>query len=339
MEINKEGLLTADENDIRNGDKKNKINKKFLKNMGLKYSVYIVLTVLITFFSFYSPVFLGKANISNFARQIPTLGILTVAITMLLVTGGVDLSMGSIAAFSGTVSAYMAAQGHNFVVSLGIGLLFGAIFGGINGFLITKFKLEAFILTLGTDLMIRGLILFLTNGIYVKGIPDWFYALSNTRTGIKYVFSNTLVFILIAILGIFIMKKTRFGRTSYAVGSNIEAARLSGINVQKHFIMVYILEGTLAALAGILLMSSLNVGAPNEAAGMGLFALAGAIIGGTQFGGGTGTIGGAIIGLMTIEVFKNGLAIMGINSFVQQAVTGMIIIVAIVVDYYRKNRN
>ncbi|MGL4403329.1 MAG: ABC transporter permease [Fusobacteriaceae bacterium] len=337
--MNKESLLTVDENDIKNTDKKNKINKKDLKNIGLKYSVYLVLAVLITFFSFYSPVFLGKANISNFARQIPTLGILTVGITILLITGGVDLSMGSIAAFSGTVSAYMASQGHGFIISLGLGILCGGIFGGINGFLITKFKLEAFILTLGTNLMIRGLILFLTNGIYVKGIPDWFYALSNTRTGIKYIFSNTLIFILIAISGIFIMKKTRFGRTSYAVGSNIEAARLSGINVQKHFIMVYILEGGLAALAGILLMSSLNVGAPNEAIGMDLFALAGAIIGGTQFGGGTGTIGGAIIGLMTIEVFKNGLAIMGINSFVQQAVTGMIIIVAIVVDYYRKNRN
>lgn len=314
-------------------------NKDKMNELFFKYSVYGVLIVLILFFSFYTPVFLSKANISNFARQIPTLGILTVAITMLLITGGMDLSMGSIVAFSGTTSAYFVAQGYGIIISLGIGILSGAIIGGLNGFLITKFKLEPFILTLGTNLAIRGLILFLTNGIYIKGLPDWFYVLSNTKTGIKYIYSNTLCFIFIAILGLFIMKKTRFGRTCYAMGSNKEAARLSGINTNKHFIAVYIIEGILAAIAGILLMSSLNVGAPNEAQGMDLFALAGAIIGGTQFGGGVGTIGGALVGLFTIEVFKNGLAILGINSFMQQAVTGIIIVVAIIVDYFRKHKN
>lgn len=309
-----------------------------LKDFILKYSVYFVLMSLILFFSLYTPVFLGRANISNFARQIPTLGILTVALCMLLITGGVDLSMGSIVAFSGTTAAYFASQGYSIPVVIGIGLLCGALFGLLNGVLITQFRLEPFIVTLGTSLMIRGIILFLTNGIYVKGLPDWFYALSNTKTGIRYIYSNTLCFIIVAILGLFLMKKTRFGRTCYAVGSNREAARLSGINVKKHFLTVYALEGTLAALAGILLMSTLNVGAPNEANGMDLFALAGAIIGGTQFGGGTGTIGGALVGLFTIEVFKNGLAILGINSFVQQAVTGFIIVLAIVVDYFRKNR-
>lgn len=309
-----------------------------VKDFILKYSVYFVLMGLILFFSLYSPIFLGRANISNFARQIPTLGILTVAISILLITGGVDLSMGSIVAFSGTASAYFAAQGYSIPIVLAVGLGCGAFFGLMNGFLITKFKLEPFIVTLGTGLMIRGIILFLTNGIYVKGLPDWFYTISNTKTGIRYIFSNTLCFIIIAILGIFLMKKTRFGRTCYAVGSNREAARLSGINVKKHFLMVYMLEGILAAFAGILLMSSLNVGAPNEANGMDLFALAGAIIGGTQFGGGTGTIGGGLVGLLTIEVFKSGLAILGINSFIQQAVTGFIIVLAIVVDYFRKNR-
>jgi ribose transport system permease protein len=314
-------------------------NKERINELFFKYSVYGVLITLILFFSFYSPVFLSKANISNFARQIPTLGILTVAITILLITGGMDLSMGSIVAFAGTTSTYFASQGYGIIISLGIGIISGAFIGGINGFLITKFKLEPFILTLGTNLTIRGLILFLTNGIYIKGLPDWFYVLSNTKTGIKYIYSNTLCFIFIAILGLFIMKKTRFGRTCYAMGSNKEAARLSGINVNKHFIIVYIIEGVLAAFAGILLMSSLNVGAPNEANGMDLFALAGAIIGGTQFGGGVGTIGGSLVGLFTIEVFKNGLAILGINSFMQQAVTGIIIVIAIIVDYFRKNKN
>jgi ribose transport system permease protein len=255
---------------------------------------------------------------------------------MILITGGVDLSIGAIAAFAGTAAAYMSVQGFNPVIVVVVSLAIGAFWGMFNGILITKFKLEPFILTMGTSYLIRGLILFFTNGIYIKGLPDWFYSISNTTIGTKLIHSNTLIFILIAIIMAFVMKNTRFGRYSYAVGSNKEAARLSGINVNRHFIKVFILEGTFAALAGILLMSNLNVGAPSEASGIDLFAMAAAIIGGAQFGGGIGTIGGAMIGILTIQVFQNGLAILGVNTFIQQAVTGGIIVFAVIVDFYRK---
>lgn len=308
----------------------------YCKEIFSKYSVYMVLITLVLTFSIISPEFLSTANISNFFRQIPTVGIFTVAITMVLITGGVDLSIGAVAAFSGTAAAFMATKGMSIPVVIIASLSIGAFWGLVNGTLITRFKLEPFILTMGTSYMIRGIILFFTNGIYVKGVPDWFYNLSNTAVGVKMIHSNTVVFLFIVAIMAYIMKNTRFGRNSYAVGSNREAARLSGINVKKHIVKVYIIEGVFAAIAGILLMSNINVGAPNEANGVDLFALAAAIIGGAQFGGGVGTVGGAIVGILTIQVFQNGLAILGINSFVQQAVTGGIIVLAVIVDFYRK---
>ncbi|AGX44605.1 ABC transporter permease [Clostridium saccharobutylicum] len=307
-----------------------------IKSLFLKYSIYLVLAILVLAFSIASPDFLGAANLSNFLRQIPTVGILTVAITMVIVTGGVDLSIGAIAAFSGCTVTYLAVKGISMPVCLLAGLLIGSLWGLFNGILITKFKLESFILTMGTCYLIRGLILFFTNGIYIKGVPDWFYDISNTEIGISIIHTNTIVFVVIVLVIAYLMKNTRFGRYCYVVGSNKEAGRLSGINVNKHVIKVYVIEGFLAAIAGILLMSSINVGAPSEINGPDLFAMAGAIMGGVQFGGGVGTIGGAMVGIFTIQVFQSGLAILGINSFLQQAVTGAIIVLAIVVDFYRK---
>jgi ribose transport system permease protein len=315
---------------------KTKLEGLNLKNLSLKYSIYLVLVVLVITFSIISPDFLGAANMSNFFRQIPTVGIMTVALTMVLVTGGVDLSIGAIAAFSGCTVAYLAVKGVSMPVALIAGILVGGFWGLFNGILITKFKLESFILTMGTSYLVRGLILFFTNGIYIKGVPDWFYNLSNTEVGVSIIHTNTIMFFIIIIAIAYLMKNTRFGRYCYVVGSNKEAGRLSGINVNKHIIKVYAIEGILAAIAGILLMSSINVGAPSEINGTDLFALAGAIMGGVQFGGGIGTVGGAMVGIFTIQVFQSGLAILGINSFLQQAVTGTVIILAIVVDFYRK---
>lgn len=311
------------------------------KKLNLKQSLadnwlYVVLACLVITFSIISPTFLGKANVGNFFRQIPTVGIITIGITIVLITGGVDLSIGSIAAFAGTTAAYLATVGVNPIIIIATTLLIGVFWGGLNGLLITKFKLEPFILTLGTNYVIRGLILFVTNGIYIKGVPDWFYNMSNTKIFLNIIYSNTIIFAILVVAAVYMMKNTRFGRYCYAIGSNTEAARLSGIKTQKHFVKVYMLEGALAGLAGLLLMSSLNVGAPAEAVGLDAFAMAAAIVGGTRFGGGVGTIGGAIAGIFTIEVFKNGLTILGMNAFVQDSVTGLIIVGAIVIDFYRK---
>jgi len=314
---------------------KNNIN---IREKLSQHWIYAVLVVLIISFSLISPSFFTTGNIGNFFRQIPTIGIVTIGLTMVLISGGVDLSIGSIVAFSGTTAAYLATLGINPIIVIFASILVGTFWGFVNGFLITKFNLQPFILTLGTNYLIRGIILFLTNGIYIKGIPDWFYNISNTKIALNVIYTNTIIFIILVMLAAYLMKGTRFGRYCYAIGSNTEAARLSGIKTDRHFVKVYALEGALAGIAGILLMSSLNVGAPAEAAGLDAFALAAAIIGGTRFGGGIGTIGGAIAGIFAIEIFKSGLAIIGMNTFIQQAVTGLIIIAAVVLDFYRRKK-
>lgn len=311
-------------------------NKKDIKKILLNYSVYLVLIILLIFFSLKTPMFLSKGNISNFFRQIPTVGILTVAYAMILITGHVDLSIASIAALSGTAAAYFAIQGLNPIIVIVLSLALGAIMGLLNGILITQFKLPSFILTLGTNYVYRGLVMYLTDGIYVTGVPQWFSKISQTNIIGNIIYSNTLIFILISFLFAFILNNTNFGRKCYAVGSNAEAARLSGIKVKQHTIRVFILEGVAAALAGILMMSILNVGGPNEGQGLDLLAMAAAILGGTQFSGGVGSIGGALVGILTLQVFNNGLAVLGVNAFMQQLVTGVIIIVAMIVDYFRK---
>ncbi|MGX7031357.1 ABC transporter permease [Vagococcus zengguangii] len=321
------------ENQVATEPKKFKFD---LKSLFLKYSVYIVLIVLFLYFSFASPMFLSAGNIGNFFRQIPAVGILTIAYAMVLITGYVDLSIASIAAFSGTAAAYLAAQGMPAPVVIIAALLIGGVFGAINGILIKKFDLPAFILTLGTNYIIRGLIMFVTNGIYITGTPDWFGKLATTKIFGNVIFSNTIIFFVLVLIFSYIMKNTRFGKYCYAIGSNPEAARLSGIKTDKQVIKVFVIEGMLAAIAGILLMSNLNVGGPNEGQGLDLLAMAASIMGGTQFSGGVGTIGGAIVGIFTLQIFTNGLAIMGVNAFMQQAVTGAVIIFAIIVDYLRR---
>lgn len=313
-----------------------KSEKKSVKNILLDYSVYIIIVVLIIYFSIASPMFLSRGNISNFFRQIPSVGLLTVAYTMVLITGNVDLSIASIAAFCGTTAAFLAKGGINPLITIIVSLALGGVMGVFNGLLITKFDLPSFILTLGTNYIYRGLIMFFTDGVYITGMPEWFAKLSQTKLISNIIYSNTAVFILVSIAFSYLLKNTNFGRKCYAVGSNKEAARLSGIRADDHIIKTYMLEGIVAGIAGVLLMSNLNVGGPNEGQGLDLLAMAAAILGGTQFSGGVGTIGGAIVGILTLQIFTNGLAILGVNAFMQQVVTGLVIIVALIVDFTRR---
>ncbi len=193
----------------------------------LNNSVYIFLVALIIVFSLQSDVFLSKANISNFFAKLPSAGILTLAVTMILICGHVDLSIASITALAGCLAAYLSTLGVGPLVAIPAALVSGMILGLVNGYLITRFKLISFILTLGTNYIIRGLLLYQTNAIYVKGVPDWFYDISNTKLLRGYISTNTVVLIILIAVFVFIMNRTRFGRQCYAVGSNPEAARLS----------------------------------------------------------------------------------------------------------------
>lgn len=310
--------------------------KMNLKTLFMNYSVYLVLIVLIVYFSLANGDFLSSYNMENFLQQIPPVGILTVAYAMVLICGYVDLSIGYVGMAAGMVGLYAANHGLPPVVVVTLALVVGALLGTINALLIKKFDLPAFILTLGTSYVIKGMLGFFTDEQFIGSEQEWFNRLAKTPIGTDVFKSNALIFVIVIIVFAFVMKKTRLGKYTYAVGSNQEAARLSGVNTDLHIVKIFIIEGMLAAIAGLLIISNLNGGASKDANGLDLFAMAAAIMGGTSFSGGIGTIGGAVAGIMTLQIFKNGLTLMGVNSFLQDTVTGGVIIFAIIIDYLKR---
>lgn len=314
----------------------NEKKKLDIKSLFMNYSVYLVLIILVLYFSITNGDFLSSYNIENFLQQIPPVGILTVAYSMILICGNVDLSIGYVGMAAGMVGLYASNSGLPAPVVIAISLVVGATLGTMNALLIKKFDLPSFILTLGTSYVIKGMLGFFTDEQFIGSEQEWFNKLAKTPIGTDMVKSNALIFIIVIIVFVFVMKKTRLGRYTYAVGSNPEAARLSGINIDLHIVKIFMIEGMLAAIAGLLIVSNLNGGASKDANGLDLFAMAAAIMGGTSFSGGIGTIGGAVAGILTLQVFKNGLTLMGVNSFLQDTVTGLVIIFAIIVDYFKR---
>lgn len=315
---------------------KKKEKKIDLKSLFMSYSVYIVLLFLVLYFSIANSNFISSYNMENFLQQIPPVGILTVAYAMILICGYVDLSIGYVGMASGMVGLYASNQGLPAPLVILIALVVGALLGMMNALLIKKFDLPAFILTLGTSYVIKGMLGFFTDEQFIGSEKEWFNKLAKTSIGTDIIKSNALIFVLVIIIFVYVMNNTRFGKYTYAVGSSQEAARLSGINTDLHVVKVFIIEGILAAIAGLLIVSNLNGGASKDANGLDLFAMAAAIMGGTSFSGGIGTIGGAVAGILTLQVFKNGLTLMGVNSFLQDTVTGLVIIFAIIIDYLKR---
>lgn len=312
--------------------------KKYLNEKSIQMLVLVgIIMILAIIFTMINSSFMSYSNITLFMKQLPLLGMLAIAYVMLLISGNVDLSIGAIAAFAGTLTVWLTTLGLNPVIVLLVGVLSGVMWGAMNGFLISRFLLQPFILTMGTNFFIRGILLFVTKGQPISGVPDWYYALSNTHI-VGPIYSNFIIFIIIGLFVSFLLTKTKFGRYTFAIGSNSEAAKLSGIKVDRHIIKVYMIEGAIAAIAGIFLMSLINIGGPNEINGTDLYAMAAAIIGGAQFAGGVGTVGGTVLGVIIIKIIENGLSIVGANSFLQQAVIGFIIVVAIISDSIRSNR-
>lgn len=303
-----------------------------------EYWMIGLLLFLIAVFSYISPVFATRGNLSNFLRSIPVLGIATLGVAMLMISGGIDLSCGAITACAGTMAAYLAVYGCHPVVCVAAGILCGGAWGLLNGFLITRFELKPFIVTVGSNYMIRGLTQMITGGVLIGGLPGWFYRISNTNLFGGMIYSNFLIFLALGAAVVLVMKYTIFGRCCYAVGASKKASGLAGIRVNSHLLKVYFIEGALAGIAGVILMSYLNVGASSEAMGLEAYAIAAVIIGGIRFEGGAGGMERAFLGLLIIEIFKNGMAVAGLNTYGQQAVTGFMILAAIVMDYFRKKK-
>ncbi|MEK5039799.1 ribose ABC transporter permease [Sporosarcina sp. FSL K6-3457] len=297
-----------------------------------KIGPLIGLLLIVVIISIMSPNFLTLNNLLNVLRQVSINALIAFGMTFVILTGGIDLSVGSILALTGAVTAGLMAGGMDPILAMFLGLLLGAVLGAINGVIIAKGKVAPFIATLATMTIYRGLTLVYTEGRPISGLGD---SQAFQLLGKGYFFGIPVPVITMAItFGVlyFILKKTTFGRRVYAVGGNEEASRLSGISVDRIKIYVYSLTGALAALAALILTSRLNSAQPTAGNMFELDAIAAVVLGGTSLTGGRGWIVGTLIGALIIGVLNNGLNLIGVSSFFQQVVKGAVILVAVLLD-------
>jgi ribose transport system permease protein len=302
--------------------------------------VLLILLAMALFLSLYTDTFLTSTNIFNILRAFSWIAISAFGECMVIITAGIDLSVGSVMGLSGLASAMLLVQGVNVPVAVLGGLLTGLGVGFLNGLMITKGRLPPFIATLGTLLMARGLCYGITGGWPVRELPLAFRNLGqyDIPIGGLGVPSPLIFMLLCAVITSIFLTRTVWGYRIYAVGGNETAAALSGINTARVKMMVYSLCGFLTAIGGVLMTARLGVAAPTAAQGYELDVIAAAVVGGTSLSGGEGTILGVLIGAAIMQVLRNGLVLVGVSAYWLQAVQGLVIVVAIMLDQLRKRR-
>ncbi len=305
-----------------------------LKETLIKYKSLIGLLALIAIVSILSPSFLSTKNIFNILRQTSVNGIIAAGMTFVILTGGIDLSVGSILAISGAVCASLLVSGQNIIIAVLAALVIGAMVGFLNGFIITKGKLQPFIATLATMTILRGLTLVYTEGKPITlGSGDLAIKFGQIGGGKLFgIPTPALIMILVFAVCAFVLKNTQMGRYTYALGSNEEATKLSGLNTDKIKIAVYTISGILSSIAGIIITSRLFSAQPTAGDGYELDAIAAVVLGGTSLTGGRGKITGTIIGALIIGVLSNALNILDVSSYYQMMVKGAVILVAVLLD-------
>lgn len=272
--------------------------------------------------------FFTLSNIMNVLRQVSVVGILAVGMTFVILTGGIDLSVGAVMALVGTLAAGLIVNsGIPAVPALLLGLAIGLGIGIANGFLVAWGKMPAIIVTLATMGMARGLGLIYSGGYPISGIPSWISWFGVGRVGVVPV--PVIVMLVIYALAWVLLQRTAFGRHDYAIGGNELAARLSGVKTQRVKLAVYAISGLTAALAAVILTGRLMSGQPNAGVGFELDAIAAVVLGGTAIAGGRGLILGTLIGAVLLGILNNGLNLMGINPYLQDVIKGAIILLAI----------
>ncbi len=303
-----------------------------------RYGIVAVLIVLCMVLSFANQYFLTLGNIADILRQTSINGILAIGMTYVVLTAGIDLSVGSTLALAGIVSASLVTGAHALSPVLGLfaGLLVGAAVGAINGLLVARLSIPPFVATLGMLSAARGLTYIYNDGMPVTDLPDGYL---NIGTGaMAGVPVPIIVFAVVATLFWFVLRYTTYGRYVYAVGGNAKSAKTSGISIGKIIFSVYVIGGLLAGLAGIILAARTTSALPQAGMSYELDAIAAVVIGGTSLSGGTGSVGGTVVGALLIGVINNGLNLLGVSSYYQQVVKGVIIVGAVLLDASRKKQ-
>ena len=315
---------------------KNGVVKYFKDNIGIIIAL-LAMFIFLTIFPTTRSTFLTPKNMFNILRQNASNLFLATGMTMVIILGGIDLSVGSVIALSGVVAAGCVV---NFGLPEAVGFIaavaVGAVVGLFNGFIICKTDIPPFIVTLASMNITKGIALVLTGGAPIRCMTDAF-----KFPGAGYVGpvpTPVILMIVIFVIAAFMINKTQLGRHIYAVGGNVQAAKFSGISVQKVKFIVYAYTGVMAGIAGVVIASRLYSGQPTAGDGAEMDAIASVVVGGTSMSGGSGRIGGTLIGVLIIGVLNNGLNLMGVDSNFQYIVKGLVILLAVYVDFLRNKK-
>jgi len=295
-----------------------------------KYNLIIMLTILMVVFGIINPAFLKISNLLNILSQNSIIGIVSLGMTLVIIIGGIDLSVGSIVAFTGLLFSLLVSQGVPLSISIVLSIITGSGFGLINGFLVTKGKIPAFIATLGMMSAARGGALLISDSMSISIANSSFNSIINYS--ILGIAVPSIVFIVLTIVLLMFLSKTYWGKYLYAIGGNEKAAVFNGINVPRFTLLAYIIGGLMCGVASILLVGSLNSAQPQAGQLYELTAIAAVVIGGASLSGGKGSIIGTFIGVLILGVIQNGLSILNVPSYYQYILIGTIIIISVLVD-------
>ncbi|CAN7668264.1 ABC transporter permease [Pararhizobium sp. LjRoot235] len=298
----------------------------------------IGLLMLCLFLTFATDTFFSIRNFLNVLDQITVLGIMAVGMTLVILIGGIDLAVGSVMALAMMVLGYLnVVAGVPMGLAIPLALLTASLNGLIAGILITRFNVPAFIATLAMMSIARGLANMITDGQQIIGFPAWFNTMAIVRFG-GFLTLTVAVMLAVFVIGLLYQRYRYGGRILYAIGGNAEVARLAGINVKRATVLVYVVCSFLAGLSGMVLAARLDSVQPSSGVSYELDAIAAVVIGGTSLSGGTGGIGGTIIGVLIIGILRNGLNLLSVSPFMQQVIIGAVIVLAVTAETYRKRK-
>ncbi len=307
-----------------------------------EFGIFIPLVIIFIGSGLVNPLFFGTQNITNIFFQASFIFIIGVAMTFVLISAGLDLSVGSVLGLGGVIAGLALLTGLPIWLSVIIGLLLGVAVGLFNGFFIAFFKMPTLIVTLAMMYIARGICEYLTRGTPVYPLPLAFNQIGQGRLALTADFGipwPIIIAVVVGIIGHVILVKTAFGRSVFAIGGNLETARLSGINVRKVTIIIYVFSAVMASLAGVTTAARLGSALSNAGMGMELNVIAAVIIGGTSMFGGVGSVLGTAIGALLMTTVTNAMAMLAISVFLQKVIIGAIILLAVGIDLYNRKRS
>ncbi|RGT74971.1 ABC transporter permease [Mediterraneibacter massiliensis] len=314
----------------------NKSTKDKISSLISKFGIVVVLIILVIVCSIVSPVFMTPTNILNVLRQVCVVALVAFAEAVLIISGSIDLSAGTLMCFSGIMAIPVYVSTGSITIAIGAAIVCGIVLEGISGLLVSLFNLPPFVATLAMNMSARGAVKLYTGGMVITDTGENFSFMGQGYLGIIPI--PVIVMVVATIVLWIVLEKTRFGRNLYAVGGNAEAARASGINVKRFRLYSFIFAGIFIGLSGFMFASRVNSGVPTAGTGYEGQGISAAIIGGVGFAGGTGSAGGVLVGAIIMGVISNILNLMRVDSYLQEVINGIIVVAAVIIDLQTKKK-